>query len=474
MNDSKQWVHIIGISGVATSGIALMYKNLGWKVTGSDKGFFPPVSTFLRSHEIEIYPGFKAERLSQNGKHPDLVIIQGTKGLGNPELVEARMLKLPVKTYPEIIAQDIIKPQASIVVVGTYGKTTISAALVKIMQNAGIEISYMFGGIDIDGLPHVRAKTENTRFSIVEGDEYIISTTDHRAKFELYSPTHLIINAIEWEHPDVYKTEAAYLEAFIKLVKSVPAHGLIVANANDKLVVEALTSAKAKVVFYSAVEDKQYIAADWVLTSDSKPLPTFIRKPVNKSAEIIPYEKNIVGDFNEENLLAASVMAYELGIRKERIQEAIASFKGVKRRLEIKKQTEKLIVIDDFGSSPPKAKGALAALRKDYPEAKIVVVFEPNSGNRVEEAVTLYAGAFADADKVYFPRFTHLPKTSQKRYGATELAEKIKTHVTVEVEEDDKKLLNKLLAEKADNLTIFCFLGSHGFRNLIPDLCSRI
>jgi UDP-N-acetylmuramate: L-alanyl-gamma-D-glutamyl-meso-diaminopimelate ligase len=477
MQTETKWVHIIGIAGTATSAVAVMFKDMGWKVTGSDKGFFPPVSTYLEQNGIKIMPGFKAERLSDGEIHPSLVIVQGTKAT-NPEIAEAQKLQLTLKTYPEVL-QEYVLATDSIVVAGTYGKTTITAALVWIFQQANIEVSYLVGGICVDLARSAVAKTSDTKYSVVEGDEYIISAEDRRSKFFLYHPKILVVNALYWEHADVFKTEAEYLANFAGLIAQLPADGLLIANANNKNVVILAGKAPCRVVYYSVEKGKAETEPDWFLNATTTPMATMIRPPkLNKPAEIIPYQKEVIGDFNEENLLAAAVTSCELGVRKERIQEAIGSFHGVKRRLEVVYAKANVMVIDDFGSSPPKAKGTLAALRKDYPAAEITAVFEPNTGNRVREALPLYDNAFKDADEVVLGKFTKLPNGGFSRPDEQVISARIKTAGTKSGFIPDDIVLLDYLREKIglnpEKLNIICFMGSHSFRGMITELSKSL
>ncbi len=469
------WIHVIGICGVVTSGLSVMFKYRGVKVTGSDKGFFPPVSEYLQKYDIPIAIGYKSERLTdEDGNHPDLVIAQGLKGENNPEYQEALNLGIPIKTFPEILSEYVISDE-SIVIAGTYGKTTITSAVLEIFNKARIEVSYMFGGITPSMSETAKAKDKNTKFSVVEGDEYLTSLTDTTSKFFYYKPKYLLINSCQWEHPDLFPTEQSYIDNFKKLVKTLPEDGLLIANANDTNVVEVTKVAKCKIIFYSAENEKAVVEPLWYLEKISKPLPTFVRMDKEiSSLEIIPYERKIIGEFNEENLLASAVLTYELGVRKERIQEAIEDFKGIKRRLEIKHEGNNFLVIDDFGSSPPKAKGSIKALREDYPKSEIYVVFEPNTGNRTEASIPTYREAFSEVNGIIFPRFTKLPKTALHRLNETELAEKLKqyySNITV-INDDDilVKVLIKQLELGTDRHKIVVFMGSHGFRGMIDRL----
>jgi len=475
---NKKWIHIIGIAGVTTGAMAVMFKEKGWNVTGSDKGFYPPMSTFLKENKINILPGFKKDRLKKNGKSPNIVLVEGVKGDSNPEVAIAKKLNLKLVNFPVLLQDHVINDNHSIVVVGTYGKTTITASLVNIFLSSKKNISWMIGGIPVQKIKPINAKTKNSLFSVVEGDEYLISLNDKRSKFFLYKPNHLIISATKWDHPDLFPTEKSYINNFAKLIKTIPNNGLIVANANDKNTINVCKFAKSKIIYYSSNPKKALVNPDWIIVKDSKPLPCFVKFANKSPVEIIPYEKQVLGDFNDENLLASCVMAYEKGVKKEDIQNAIINFKGIKRRLEIKKQTENYVVIDDFASSPPKVVGALEQIKKLFPKSKIITIFEPNTGNRTIASLQTYPEAFVKTNLVILPRFTKLPTNKLFSYIKEEdIAQKIKEDTNVKIIKDDKILLDFLtkeikLAQKDQHLVI-AFLGSHGFRGLINELVSK-
>lgn len=473
-----KWLHVIGVSGVTTSIIALMYRELGWKVTGSDKGFWPPISQYLADNNFKVQVGYKAEHLiDQNNNYPDLVIYQGLKGEQNPEYQFALEHKIKLLSYPQAVKDEIIKSGNSIVVAGTYGKTTITAVLVKMFLAAGINISYMIPGLPIDQTKPFQNKTGDTKWSVVEGDEYLTSFADSSSKFFHYQATHLILTSVKHDHLDMFPTLQSYLQNFAKLIKQIPDSGLIVANANDPNVVELCSEAECPVIYYSSDKEQSQTKADWYLSRQSRPLPCFIRDQAGDKLEIIPFDRKILGSYNDENLLAASVMAYELGIRKEVIQTSITSFAGIKRRLEVKFQNDQLKIIDDFGSSPPKAQGSLKAILSDFPESEIYVIFEPNTGNRTDQSLPLYKNVFNGAHAIILPRFTKLGKTNEPRFDDTKLfAHLQKYYANVYNINDDQKLIDFLLdkIKNSSENNIIVFMGSHGFRGMISQLVESV
>lgn len=470
----QQWVHIIGICGITTSGVAVMFKNMGWKVTGSDKGFFPPVSDYLKKYQIEITPGFKLERLHQDKRHPDLVVIQGTKSDKNEEYKEALRLKLNIMPYAQVLKEYVVC-ENSVVIVGSFGKTTITSILVNIFKTANIDISYMYGGLDPDYSANVVAKTDKTRFSIIEGDEYLTSFNDRSSKFFHYKPKYLLINGIEYDHVDLFSTFTDYLNNFKKLIAQVPEDGFIIANIDDQNVQKALIGARCKVIGFSCKQNLQ-LKPDWYLLRESKPLPTIIKNIKTSTDElvIIPFERKIIGNYNDINMLAAAVMAHSLGIKPTAIQKGLNTYSGIQRRLQIKASYLNWLIIDDFGSTPAKAEAAIKTIKSEYPQHKLIAVFEPNSGNRDYKALTLFKKTFALSDLVIIPKFTLIPKSASKKYSENELWEYINDNGNkAEYLPVDTDVITALkLALNQNKKSIILFLGSHSFRGMINKIVS--
>lgn len=194
--------------------LAMAMKKSDWKVTGSDVGIYPPISTYLKNNDVEYYTGWHAEKIGE----PDLVVVGNVAGSENPEWQYVQENKIPYVSYPELIAKYFIRKN-SIVCAGTYGKTTTSALLSWILTEAGLEPSYMFGGLPANEGFLSAFITPATEWSVLEGDEYKTARWDNFPKFSHYSPTHLLLTAVEWDHADVYSTEESYFEAFQKINK---------------------------------------------------------------------------------------------------------------------------------------------------------------------------------------------------------------------------------------------------------------
>lgn len=455
-------IHFIGICGVAMSALAIAFSKKGYTVTGSDAGFYPPVSTNLLAHKIPFYPGWHVDKMTKNGV-PDLVVVGNVAGSTNPEWLYIQENNIPYMSYPEAIAEYFLGKN-SIVCAGTYGKTTSSTLLAWILRNAKLDPSYMFGGVAVNEFDSASI-SDAREYSVLEGDEYKTSGWDNRPKFALYAPTHLLLTSVSWDHADVYPTEQSYFDAFKTLVEAIPKTGLLVACTEGKNMNVVLPSCKSKIIFYGKAKTANYHYRDVQQTEKGLYFDILHKK------ETYHVKTPILGDYNVENMVGCFAMAREIGIAAKIILESFASFRGLKRRLE-KRLTTPITVIDDIAHSPAKASSLLETLRKTY-KGKIIAVFEPNTGNRQKEAIPQYDQAFKHADMVVIPRLTKLKidaNNPDKPLDGQDLAEVIKkTHPYVEYIEHDNHLVEYLRKNTTKN-DVIGFLGSHGFRGMIEEI----
>lgn len=452
-------IHFIGICGVGMSALAVLWKKKGWKVTGSDVGFYPPVSTHLQKHQVEYYPGWHPEKMGR----PDLVVVGNVAGTENPEWKYVQENKLPYVSYPELITQNLVK-ENSIVCAGTFGKTSSTVLLTWILQSSGLAPAYMFGGLSLN-LPESADDPIGSKWSVLEGDEYKTARWDNRAKFFSYRPTHLLLTAVQWDHADIYPTEADYFFAFDKLVAMIPTAGLIVAS--EKITDKTLSHAdkNLKIVRYGQ-KSGDYIYQN--IKQDKNNLSF----EIVHSGDTYKISVPIIGEFMADNICGAFAMAKEIGIPTEKIISALQNFKGIKRRLEKRGKINSTDVFDDIAHSPIKAKSVLETLKNIY-DGKIYAVFEPNTGNRQPTAAPQYDYAFAAADTIIIPRLTKLKtKPGEKIIEGPELSDIIsRTHAQVKYFDNDADLTN-FIKEKTRPGDAVVFLGSHSFRGMIEAIIS--
>lgn len=474
-------IHFIGICGVAMSALAIAFhKNrvksgdhaIQYKVTGSDKGFYPPVSTYLKDAGVSYYPGWHVDKMTADGD-PDLVVVGNVAGSNNPEWLYVKENGIAYKSYPEVIAEFFVKKH-SIVCAGTYGKSTSSAIMTWILRESGFDPSYMFGGIPINDL--ASAELTDSDWSILEGDEYKSARWDNRPKFAHYSPTHLLLTSVVWDHADVYPTEQAYKDAFAQLVQSVPEDGLLVLSEkafrhperSEAELKDPLASlASCKIITYGKSEENDYRYGDVQTTKNG------ITFNIYNNSNTYNIKTSCLGDYMADNMTGCFALAHHIGIEPQKIVRALESFQNIKRRLE-KRFDEGPAVFDDIAHSPKKAEAVLASLRGMY-TGNIYAVFEPNTGNRQQESIPGYADAFQDADVVIIPRLSRIKKDPSKpdALDGQALADVIqKTHPNVRYMPDDEALVDFLASKKEDDCIVF--LGSHGFRNMIETLVSKL
>lgn len=473
-------VHVVGICGVATSALAIAFHQRGVKVSGSDKGFFPPVSTELEKHKVPFYAGWHPEKMC-SAEHagggagnsvPDVIVVGTASGSQNPETAYAKEHGIPMYSFAEAIGEFFAK-ENSIVCVGTWGKTSSSALLSFILDHAGWDPTYMFGGVSLSH--ESSARLTDSKWSVFEGDEYKSSPTDPTAKFFYYKPTHLLLTAVSWDHADLYPTEKEYFAAFEKLLGNIPTGGFITACADHSGVRKILDLFKGKKVTYGREGgDGQYAYSK--VTQSAHGINFVI------TTNYVDYQIHspMLGAYQAENMTGCFALAHSLGIQAEKIIEAIALFKGLRRRLEKRLDGAAgghgVTILDDIAHSPEKSSSVLATLRAVY-SGKIFVVFEPNIGGRSRESAAKYDDAFKDADVVIIPRLTKLKvadDASEQPMEGDELAATIgKTHPATHYIESDQKLVTFLTTETQLG-DVVAFLGSHGFRGMIEEAVTAL
>jgi len=486
---SKKSIHFIGIGGKAMASIAKAFRDKGWQVTGSEKGeVYPPMSTYLEKNKIKYYSGFDPDKV---GSPDEVVIGNAYYADDQPELVYTKQNKISYQHFPKLLEKYLIKKN-SIVVAGTFGKTTISAMATWVFKKAGEDPAYLTASVPINFPDGCSLGGPKTNWSIVEGDEYpSASPWDFSPKFDYYHPKYLILTSAEWDHLEIFKTQQSYINAFIKLVKQVPKNGIIVANANGKNMDEVLKHAKCKVILYSTNQQNNPPSLGLRRTSKTKKqksktvyhITTIQPKDKNKT-EFIVYKNNkevdtfrtsLIGDFNLENWLAVIALSRELKILLPVLQKSVASFKGVRKRLEILALINEVTIIDDFAHSPSKAKGAMQALKKYFPHNRLWVLFAPNQGNRIKDIFKEYDYIFQDAYSVFIPALDqYSPKPGITVVDGQQLADYFqKTHKNVHHQPSDNKILTTLVKNLKPG-DIVAFLSHANFHGLPQKLIEKL
>ncbi len=391
--------HLIGICGTAMASLAGMLQARGHRVTGSDENVYPPMDKMLASLGIEITPGYNAVNLRPA---PDCVVIGNAIPRGNPEVEETLQRRLLYRSLPEVLKAEFIHGRRALVVAGTHGKTTTTSLAAWVIEQAGLNPTFLVGGV-VQNFGVSFRVTESDYF-VIEGDEYDTAYFDKSPKFMHYLPEIAIVNNIEFDHADIYKDLDAVKLAFRRLMNLVPGNGKLIAGWDSPYVRDVVASFGEKLFTqletFGTREDAKWQARD-IRFADGMTRFTVFRDGTKWQE----FQTPLIGDFNVRNCLATIVAADAWGVDRERIAEGLATFKSVRRRCEVRGEVNGVIVIDDFAHHPTAVRETLVALRTKYPDRRLVAVFEPRSRTSCHATFqTAYIEAFAPADYVIVSR----------------------------------------------------------------------
>ena len=349
---NKRHIHLIGICGTAMASLAGMLKQRGFHVTGSDAAAYPPMSDFLASLDIPLAQPFAAANLEPR---PDMVVVGNAISRGNVELEYILDQRIPFCSLPQILHEEFLRGKEVLVVAGTHGKTTTTSMLAWIFHSAGVQPSFLIGGI-AENFGSSFQLGQGKHF-ILEGDEYDTAFFDKGPKFLHYFPDAIILTSVEFDHADIYKDLDAVETAFKRLVNLVPGRGRIVALDTGESIERCLAKAFCPVERYGSNP-----SAAWRITNlrldPARTSWTVLRNGEPWS----DFEFALAGEYNVLNATAAAALASGCGIPKEQIAAALKTFKSVKRRLEVRAQVNGITIIDDFAHHPTAIAGTLKAL----------------------------------------------------------------------------------------------------------------
>jgi UDP-N-acetylmuramate: L-alanyl-gamma-D-glutamyl-meso-diaminopimelate ligase len=377
-------IHILGICGTFMGGLAIMAKELGHHVTGSDQNVYPPMSTQLERHGIGLMRGFDPGNLDPL---PDLVIIGNALSRGNPEVEAVLNLGLTYTSGAAWLHDFVLRKRWVLAVAGTHGKTTTTSMLTWILDQAGLNPGFLVGGVPLNfGLS---ARLGGDRYFVIEADEYDTAFFDKRSKFVHYRPRTAILNNLEYDHADIFPDLAAIQKQFHHLIRSIPGEGLIVMPEGDSNLDEVVRLGCWTPVQRTALIDAERSpGADWqarLFTPDASRFEVFARgRPAGE------VRWSLTGNHNVQNALAAIAAAHHVGIESERAVEALHSFRNVKRRMEIHAEVGGITLYDDFAHHPTAIATTLEGLRARVGTARIIAILEPRSN-------TMRMGVHVDA-----------------------------------------------------------------------------
>jgi UDP-N-acetylmuramate: L-alanyl-gamma-D-glutamyl-meso-diaminopimelate ligase len=419
------------------------------------------MSTFLAEKKIEVMPGYAESNLARK---PDLVVIGNALSRGNAEVEAVLDHKMRYCSLPELLKEFFLRGKRSIVVSGTHGKTTTTSLLTWVFEHNGLNPSFLIGGIP--GNFGEGARFTSSPWFIIEGDEYDTAFFDKRSKFVHYLPEVVIINNLEFDHADIFADLAAIQYSFRRLIALIPRNGQLLANGDDPNIAPLLgvTHCPIKCFGLGASNSVQGFNLRYGPTATEFEIPSF------------KFHLNLVGEFNVRNALAVVAAAKHCGLSNKQIQSAFDTFKGVRRRMEVRGISGGITVVDDFGHHPTALRETLRALRLRHPSQRIWAVFEPRTNTtRRNVFQTELALSFSDADAVVVAQVARLELLKpEERLDPQKLMQDIKALGKTAAYLPDTDAIVTHLKKETRGGDVVCVFSNGGFGNIHEKLLAAL
>lgn len=386
-------IHILGVCGTFMGGIAALASALGHKVTGSDANVYPPMSTQLEKLGITLTT---LDDLSQFDDSIEQVVIGNALSRGHPAVEEVLNRNIPYTSGPEWLRENLLRDKWVLAIAGTHGKTTTTSMLTWILDYAGMDPSFLIGGVAQNfGLS---ARFGSTPFFVIEADEYDTAFFDKRAKCVHYLPKTFVINNLEYDHADIYPNLAAIQTQLHHAIRTVPSHGCVISSFQDEAVKATLKK--------GCWSEKRFLHRDWHIKAIQPDYSEFLVHYKNEAPATVKW--SLFGEHNMHNGAMAIAAAHHVGVAPNIAAEALADFINVKRRMELRGTVNGIKVYDDFAHHPTAIKTSLSGMKKrllgDKGEqfGRLIAIIEPRS-NTMKMGVhkDTLVDSWQDADEVW-------------------------------------------------------------------------
>ena len=409
--------HFIGIAGMGMSATALLLKEQGWEVSGSDADSYPPGTTQLERCGIPFNTSYAAKNIP---KDTDTIVIGMHAKLtreNNQEVQAACESGIRIASFPEVLA-DIVKERESVVIAGSYGKSTITSIIAWCLSQSGVDAGWFIGGAPLEMEP---SHLGTHPVFVVEGDEYPTSREDSRPKFVHYHAHDALVSAASHDHVNIYKTQREFLKPFQVLANSLPADGLLLLCADEPHAVALGKRTQARIVLYGTNPRAPWRAAN----ANSQEMTTF--DLLHENTLVAKISTHLIGNHNVQNIVGASAFLLEKKlITPEQLVSALKDFRGLARRLDKKTDVSSIPAHEGFGSSREKLQAAIAAMRVQYPGKRLVVVFEPHTFSwRNKNMLYWFDDAFSGADLVILYKPAEQGAATHEQSSQQEMADRL-------------------------------------------------
>ncbi|MCU0598860.1 MAG: UDP-N-acetylmuramate:L-alanyl-gamma-D-glutamyl-meso-diaminopimelate ligase [Desulfobacterales bacterium] len=464
--ENVKTVHLIAVCGTAMGALACMLKELGLKVTGSDQNVYPPMSTFLAGKGIHIFSGFDPSNISYK---PDLVVVGNAVRKDNPEVLEVNQQGLNYCSMPQALNRFVVRDRKALVVAGTHGKTTTSSILAWILQTAGLDPSFMIGGILQNFNGNYRLGEGD--YVVLEGDEYDTAFFDKGAKFFHFDPYIAILTSIEFDHADIFEDLAHVKKTFGRFVSGISRDHTLISYDADRNIDELTASINGHCLRYGTQKKSH-----WQITSTRIDPPWNCFEATRHQEKYGTFKTRMVGSHNLLNALAAVAAADRLGVSRQAVSEALETYAGVKRRQEIRGVARGVTVIDDFAHHPTAVRETIAAVRPFYPEGRLIAVFEPRTNTSMRNVFQdIYPSSFDDADVICIrkpPLLEKIPLDS--RFSSEKLVENLVNRGKQALYFSDTGSIIDYVSSQAGGGDVVLIMSNGGFDNIHERLLTAL
>jgi len=464
--DNVKNIHLIAICGTGMGALAGMLKELGFNVSGSDQGVYPPMSDFLEQKGIKAISGFNAENLSYK---PDLVIVGNAVTKNNPEAQAMLDMGLNFCSMPQAINHFAARNKKIFLITGTHGKTTTSSILSWLLYKAGLNPSFFIGGIlrDFDS-NYALGKGD---YIVIEGDEYDTAFFDKGPKFLHYNPFMTILTGIEFDHADIFKDINHVKSAFNSLISGMSAQSILIGFDSDNNVEELAGNRCCQVLKYGKNRNSQ-----WSLGQMQFEFSGTIFEVLKHGELFGKFKTRMLGEHNLLNALSVIAIADKLSISKEIIALALETFQGPKRRQEIRGIKNKITVIDDFAHHPTAVRETIKAVKPLCKQGQLIAVFEPRTNTSMRRVFQdVYPFVFDNADMVCIRKPSRIDKIpDNERFSSEKLVEDIKKQGNPAFHFEDTDGIIDFLAGKAKAGDVILIMSNGGFDNIHARLLERL
>jgi UDP-N-acetylmuramate: L-alanyl-gamma-D-glutamyl-meso-diaminopimelate ligase len=455
--DVKQ-IHLIAVCGSGMGALACMLKDLGYTVTGSDQKVYPPMSTFLADKNITILNGFEESHLLYR---PDLVVVGNAISKDNSEVVATQKLGLNFCSMPQALNRFVTAGKKPLLITGTHGKTTTASILTWILDVAGLDPSFMIGGILKNfGSSYHLGKGQ---FIVIEADEYDTAFFDKGPKFLHYNGVATILTSVEFDHADIYEDLDHVKSAFGRFIATIAGESLLVAYDGDRNIDGLLDGCKGRIEKYG-----RQLTSPWQLGNIIPDPPWTHFEIIMRGKSFGKFKTKLMGEHNLLNALAAVAAANYLQVPVGVMSEALENFDNVKRRQEIRGQKNGITIMDDFAHHPTAVRETLAAIKPFYTNGRIIAVFEPRTNTSMRDVFQdVYPHCFDPADLICIrkpPLLNKIPP--DRRFSSEKLVQDLlKRGKEAHYFSDTEAIINYLIMEAtADDLILV--MSNGGFDNI--------